>query len=307
MRQNGQSVRLLDGCDDWIRGQIAVRGQIEVTHDRPWATVMRVPLRVGHAWFKACAPVQSFESRMTARLSERWPDRVAEVLAYDEARAWLLLADAGTPMTATGNRPEDWLVVLPAYAELQRGETSHVADHLAHQVPHLGLATLPSRYDDLLRSELPLAQEEILRLRRFADQFADLCHDLVNQGVSDTVQHDDLHAWNVYGKRDRWRVLDWGDASISHPFFSLVVTFRFLEETNALRVTDPWFRRLRDAYLEPWGPGLGDVFDLAMRIGTLTHPLVELRHRATLAPPQRTRFDEGMRVWLGRAIAETPQ
>jgi hypothetical protein len=307
MRQSGQSVRLLDGCEDWIRGQVAVQRPIEMTHKRPWATVMRVPLQDGYAWFKACATVQRFEPRMTAHLFERWPDRVAEVLAYDEDRAWLLLADAGTPMSATGNHPEDWLAVLPAYAELQRGETSHVADHLAHEVPNLRLETMPRHYDDLLRSKLPLTREEIRRLRRFADRFAELCHDLANQGVRDTIQHDDLHAWNVYRQADRWRVLDWGDASIAHPFFSLVVTFRFLEDTNALPTTDPWFRRLRDAYLEPWGPGLRDAFDLAMRIGTLTHPLVELRHRTNLPLPERARFDEEMRVWLQRAVAETPK
>jgi hypothetical protein len=300
-------VGLLDGCDDWIRERVAVHGQIEVTHERPWATVMRVPLRSGRVWFKACAAVQRFEPRMTARLFERWPDRVAEVVAYDDARAWLLVADAGTPMSATGNHPDDWLAVLPAYAELQRGETAHVTDHLAHDVPDLGLTTLPSQYDDLLDSELPLTREEIRRLRRFGDRFADLCHDLTTQGVADTVQHDDLHAWNVYRRRERLRVLDWGDASISHPFFSLVVTFRFLEETNALPITDPWFRRLRDAYLEPWGPGLGDTFDLAMKVGALAHPLVEWRHRAPLTPPEKARFDEGMHVWLQRAVAETPQ
>jgi hypothetical protein len=42
-------------------------------------------------------------------------------------------------------------------------------------------------------------------------------------------------------------VLDWGDSSISHPFVSLVVTFRFLEEVNELPPGDPWFARLRDA------------------------------------------------------------
>ena len=30
----------------------------------------------------------------------RWPDRVLEVLARDDNRAWILLADAGTPMRA---------------------------------------------------------------------------------------------------------------------------------------------------------------------------------------------------------------
>ena len=35
---------------------------------------------------------------------------------------------------------------------------------------------------------------------------------------------------------------------------------RFLEQVNGLPPSDPWFTRLRDAYLEPWGSGLTDTF-----------------------------------------------
>ncbi len=51
---------------------------------------------------------------------------------------------------------------------------------------------------------------------------------------------------NVYAKGEHLRVLDWGDTSISHPFASLGVTFRFLEERNRLLPDDPCFARLRD-------------------------------------------------------------
>jgi hypothetical protein len=44
-----------------------------------------------------------------------------------------------------------------------------------------------------------------------------------------------------------------------------------------------------------------------MSVGILTHPLVELRQRASLASPQRAQFDEAMHVWLQRAVAQTPQ
>ena len=37
------------------------------------------------------------------------------------------------------------------------------------------------------------------------------------------------------------RILDWGDSSISHPFASLFVTFRFLEEITHLSPDDAWF------------------------------------------------------------------
>jgi hypothetical protein len=286
-------------AEDWIRAHVDPTGAIETVHERPWATVMRVPLADGVAWFKACAPVQAFEPRLTAGLYTRWPDLVAEVLGHDEGRAWLLLADAGTPIGAYGNPPEAWLTVLPLYAELQRGETAYASEHLEHHVPDLRVETLPENYEDLLRGELP--PDAIDRLRKFAPRFAELCAELAAHDVPETIQHDDLHMANVYGQDEQLRVLDWGDSSISHPFASLVVTFRFLEEVTKLPPDDPWFTRLRDAYLEPWGSGNEDVFALAMRVGTFAHTIAWARQRDHEPEEARADFDP---VVLRRALAQ---
>lgn len=56
-------------AEDWIRAHVDLVGAIEAAHERPWATVLRVPLADGVAWFKACAPVQAFEPRLTAELT----------------------------------------------------------------------------------------------------------------------------------------------------------------------------------------------------------------------------------------------
>jgi hypothetical protein len=97
-------------------------------------------------------------------------------------------------------------------------------------------------------------------------------------------------------------VLDWGDSSIGHPFASLVVTFRFLEGVNKLRPADPWFTRLRDAYLEPWGTGLTETFALAIRVGTFAHSFAWARQRAHLAEHERADFDPHYADLLRRAI-----
>src|SRR5947208_17151765 len=60
---------------DWIRAHVEPVGAIETAHERPWATVRRVPLAGGVAWFKVCASVQAFEPRLSAELFSRWPDR----------------------------------------------------------------------------------------------------------------------------------------------------------------------------------------------------------------------------------------
>jgi hypothetical protein len=292
-------------AEEWIRRHVEPTGAIETTHDRPWATVMRVPVAGGVTWFKACAQVQAFEPRLTAELYARWPDRVTEVLAVDEARRWLLLGDAGIAVGERGNPPEAWLEVLPLYAELQKGEMARALEHVGHGVPDLRMAALPAGYERLLASELPLARDDGNRLRDFAPRFKELCAALAESGVQESIQHDDLHMKNLYSAGGKLRVVDWGDSSLAHPFFSLVVTFRFLEEVNHLAPDDPWFRRLRDAYLEPWGSGLEETFEIAIRLGWFAHAIALTRQRAALPPEARPDFDRAFTIILRRAIAQT--
>ena len=298
---------MVDGSavEAWIREFLEPVGNIETTQIRPWATVMRVPVAGGVAWFKACAKAQGFEPRLTAELYARWPDRVTEVLAVDEERHWLLLGDAGIAVGDLGNPPEAWLAALPRYAELQKGELDHAVDHVSHGVPDMRMETLPAGYKRLLASELPLSAEDVLRLRGYEPAFTEMCADLAKVGIHESVQHDDLHLANLYSKDGRLRVVDWGDASIAHPFFSLVVTFRFLEEVNHLAPGNPWFRRLRDAYLEPWGSELEETFEIAIRVGWFAHAIAWTRQRDALPAEARPEFDGVFAVILQRALANT--
>jgi hypothetical protein len=292
----------LAAAEAWIRSIVDPTGAIELVRVRPWASVVTVPTGDGLAWFKACQPAQSFEPRLTAELFRRWPDRVIRVLGHDADRAWLLTADAGRSIGSLGNPPEIWARMLPRYAELQRGELDYVEDHLQHAVLDLRVSTLPERYEMLLSRELPLEPTEIEALRRFAPRFAELCAEVDAESVGDSIQHDDLHVNGVFVRDDELRVVDWGDASIGHPFASLYVTFRFLERENGLRPDDPWFARLRDAYLEPWGANLVPAFDLAMRVAAFAHPIAWIRHRDPMSPEARAAFDVEFAVVLRRAL-----
>jgi hypothetical protein len=288
-----------------VRQFVKPAGPLVLEMERPWSTVLRVPTGDGEVvWFKHCKAAQAYEPRLTSALYKRWPDRVVRVLAVDEERSWLLLADGGTPFGAFGNAPDAWEAVLPLYAELQIGELAHAEEHLAAGVPDLRLAVLPEHYADLLaRDDVPLEPEQRARLRRFEPRFAELCGALSGT-AGETVQHDDLHIGNVYADGDVLRILDWGDTAISHPFFSLVVTFRILEEVLKVPPGDPIHARLRDAFLEPWR-GEVATFDLAMRVGIIAHTFTWFRHRDELPAAERVTFDEWFPRILGRAVDQT--
>jgi len=76
--------------DSWIAAHSRPTGPVELMYERPWSTVLRVPVEGGAVWFKACGPVQAFEPRLTAALGARY-DLLPRVLAVDGERGWLLL------------------------------------------------------------------------------------------------------------------------------------------------------------------------------------------------------------------------
>ena len=196
----------------------------------------------------------------------------------DHGDDWLLMRDAG----ALVESHQTWLDGIARYAELQRGELARVDEHLAHGVPDQRNAALPAFYADMLeREDLPWRDDERERFRRFEPEFARLCDELEDVA---SINHDDLHHFNVY---EGPRILDWGDSCISHPFFSLVVTFVFVETGQD---------EIRDAYLEAFGGDRG-TFDLALRVGRIAHLFKWIRFRDELPADELPSYDGHFAGW----------
>jgi hypothetical protein len=276
--------------DAWIKAElgrhgIEVVGATEQPHVRPWSTVLRVPTTDGDLYFKASAPVQAFEVPLLAVLMEDFADRLPSVLAFDIERSWMLMLDGGTPLREIVKTAPDlrhWLEVVPLYVELQRGATARVDELLRLGVPDLRLERLPSQFAELVeRAEITTDERDAFR--RLRPRVDELCEELLVDGIAATVQHNDLHANNVLLRGARYRLFDWGDSSISHPFQTMRITLAFVKEALALRDEDDALYRLRDAYLEPWSGALPREallrsFALARTVGGISDVLTEDRH-----------------------------
>jgi hypothetical protein len=170
---------------------------------------------------------------------------------------------------------------------------------------------LPEGFEELLAADLPLDAAEVDELRALARNLRTLANELTAGPVPPSVDQADLHPRSVFAAENaadagaagyRLRILDWGDASIAHPFFTLVVTFAFLHEANGIPADDPWFERLRDAYLEPWGSGHVELFEIAQRVGNVAQALGWLRHHRAMGVGAFPGFDDQFPGVLRRAI-----
>ena len=256
---------------EWIRAEaernsIQIEGSIEQNHAYAWSTVMRVPTDQGMLFFKATAPETIYESALTQRLAEWFPDCLPDIVAVEAAHGRMLMRDGGEQLRASIRPTRDvrpWEPVITRYAELQIGLAEHVSKILALGIPDHRLESLPALYKQLLADEasLMIGQEkgltsaEFQQLQKLTPRFEQICAELAAFGIPESLNHGDFHDGNILVRDGRITFFDWGDASVTHPFASLRTFFVSMEIALDLEDYAPPTSEmiaLRDHYLERW-------------------------------------------------------
>jgi len=273
---------------DWAREQLD--GPLEVTpvKDRPWARTWRLTSSDGVTYVKAAGVATHYEVSLIAQLHRVAPTMVAPVLAIRPESGWLLLADAGSTLGDHLGGEFDlsaWTSMLARFAQLQRIAEPLTADLITAGVPD----ERPDRLLDVLKQLLTdspnltgLAQSERRALLDRSRRWSEAAVELAQLAVPGSVQHGDLHPGNVAIADDGLaRFFDFGDASIAHPFTTMLVP---LQVARSLGAGEGQIARLRDGYLEGFT-------DLA--------PLRHLRHGLDVALwcaglPKATAWDRAL-------------
>jgi hypothetical protein len=312
---------------DWIAARldergVSIAGEVTQPHVQWWSTALRVPTSHGVVFFKASHPTGAFEGPLTHLLSHACPARTAELLAFDPDRAWMLTRDAGTRLReAVPGREqlEHWERLLPRYAELQIALAPRSGELIGFGVTDLRLDALPELLEraaaetDLLTrdDEDGMTPEERRALLDALVPFGELCVRLAEMGIPPSLQHDDLHDGNVFVRPGDHVFFDWGDACVSHPFHTLVVTLRATAYRLELAGGGREIVRLRDAYLEPWTTALphADLVaaaELARRTGTVQRALAWYLTSHEMPPTVRAEYSASLPYGLKLYLADAP-
>ena len=305
------------------RHGIATNGPIEQPHSYPWSTVLRVPTGEGNFFFKAVSPAHPHEPALIGALARWNPDQVPRLLSVDTERCWILMRDAGQRLRemirSTGDiRP--WLPVLPRYAELQIELSQRVPELLALGVPDRSLPVLSTLYEPLLADvavlridQTPgLTRGQYDRLLDLSPRVAELCERLAGYRIPETLNHGDLTDGNAFVDGGSPVFIDWGDACVSHPFYSLRTVLVSAEISLGLEEDSPELHPLRDAYLEPWTRYEGrkdllEALNLSSRLASINGALTWHRLVSRLEGVRREEYAEPVPALLEEFLdAEMP-
>lgn len=255
------------GVMAWLDGEVREQGLTRAGWPEPlkhWgiSALWRVPLVEGsHVYLKAVPTFFAREVPVTCLLSREIPGAAPPVLAADMGRNLLLLAHAGD----VPGEAEDGVALAAHLAWVQRASVPLLPELRALGLPDHGPEWVASLLPDLLRDEHfmvgeqeGLTPDEAARLRALEPRLREACARLAASPLPRVAGHGDLHRWNaVRDGEGHWTLLDWSDASVTHPFLD----------------ADP-------AYLAPGGAGaaaLAAVETTYLSTWTDLLPLPELR------------------------------
>ncbi len=254
----------------WARRQLPALGlpgdaTVELMHDRPWSRLYRLGDVDAPRWLKVPTPRLRHEGMLVRSIARYHPELVLAPEVVDTEHGWLVMPDGGLLLRefAPGARTlPHWQDLLPRYGQLQRTLVPHTSGLLAAGAPDRRPQVVPSLADALFAtfdgSEPGLPVDFSARFAKVRPALENASAELAESAVGSSVNHDDLHSNNVFVTVDtsdqvtRFRIYDWGDAAIAHPFTTLNATLRSAARHADLDVDDPRIDRLRDAYLDTW-------------------------------------------------------
>jgi hypothetical protein len=299
---------------DELGGQgIALTGEVEQLRSWERSSVMRVDTEEGKVYFKAVPRQWGHEPGLTAWLGRRFSEVTPAIITRDEGGRRMLVREFdGRPLPETA----DIAVWERAYATLgrmQRELAGSLEDVERIGVPVHHPVDILDRIGAMLHDERRmrlgldggLQAEDAAVLQNAIPRLQDACRRLIDGPIPCSLDHGDFWPGNIFATDESVLLFDWSDATITHPFFSLVMAADEIDE--ALPGTSC---QMIDAYLTAWTAyapldTLRTIFADAMLVAPLHQALMyrDTYLPAMEFPEELDRMTPHFLRWLARSLA----
>jgi hypothetical protein len=278
-----------DHATGWIAAQLQSQRQVRVNSVaqlRVWelGNVLRVRAHEEEFYFKALTPPLARELALGVRLAQRHPRHVPAVIAFEPRQLCLLTQAHHGPMLNELSDISVWKRALEAYALVQTEWLDGIAELRELGCVERTLERLEKEIDPLFADAAAMLQDEpgglsraeIETLRQRAPSYKAMCRQLAEYNIGPTIEHGDFWAGNIIIDDGEAIFLDWSDACVAHPFFSLLPLFLGLNIHNRLSHIPDAQDQLTAVYLRTWLPfetedRLREAFSIAYTLSAIHH------------------------------------
>lgn len=232
----------------------------EIVVQTPWSSVVKINAGSELFYLKSTPELIALEAKIIKILHDQFRAPVPAVIAHNSELHCFLMKDAGTSLRSILKKNFDTELLCKAidqFTSLQITVADHVDDFINIGVPDWRLNKLPDLYKqaisqkDLLMAD-GLSELEVNELEELLPKITYLCQKLSVYAIKSTIVQPDFNDNNtlIEDKSQAITIIDLGEISISHPFFSLLNCLHVIKKHHALTNKDAAYLRIKDACLK---------------------------------------------------------
>lgn len=232
----------------------------EIVVQTPWSSVVRINIGDELFYLKTTPALIALESKIIQLLHEQFRAPVPTVIAHNAELHCFLMKDCGTSLRSILKKKFDTDLLCKAieqFTALQITVADHVDDFIDIGVPDWRLNKLPDLYKeaisqkDLLMAD-GLSELEVNELEELLPKINYLCQKLSSYAIKQTIVQPDFNDNNtlIDDNSQAITIIDLGEISISHPFFSLLNCLHVIKKHHALTSEDDACLKAKDACLK---------------------------------------------------------
>ncbi len=223
----------------------------------PWSYVVRFATSDGYIYLKHTPELIALEATIIRILHEQFRASVPTIIAHHAGLNCFLMKDSGRPLREILKQQFDEALLCKAidqFTSLQLAVADRVDVFLDIGVPDWRLNKFPDLFKEVIsQKDLLIAdglsKMEISKLETLLPKIFDLCQKLSDYSIKQTIVQPDFNDNNtlIDSTSQNITIIDLGEISISHPFFSLLNCLQQIRKHHALTDDDDMYLRIKDA------------------------------------------------------------
>lgn len=228
--------------------------------ETPWSSVLKINTGRKFVYLKRVPELIALEANIIHILHDTFHASVPSIIAHNAELNCFLMEDAGKSLRGMLKQKFDTGLLCKAieqFTELQLAVADRVDVFLEIGVPDWRLNKLPDLYKkiisqkDLLMDD-GLSKTEIDALERLSPRVANLCQKLSDYAIKQTIVQPDFNDNNtlIDDTCQNITIIDLGEISISHPFFSLLNCLHQVKKHYAFTENEGTYFRIKEACLK---------------------------------------------------------
>jgi aminoglycoside/choline kinase family phosphotransferase len=250
---------------DWAHNYLVAHGypiheEARPVREMPWSQVYVFKTAQGCVYLKSMAAKFANEPVLLEFLNEYISPNVPEVLASNPKERCFLMKDKGHPLRGILKNEYKIDIIFQAleiYTDIQISSISQVEKLLSLGVSDWRLKNMAHLYQNFIDKEALLLADglkpfEISKLKRLTKKVELLSQILLSYGIPETLEHGDFHDNNILIQEGCVFINDWGDASITHPFFSCEAFLNSAKRNHGLEEHCKYYDAIQKHYLHKW-------------------------------------------------------